>query len=149
MWPIEQDFLVFYAIYSVLFGVIVTALSVATKSKEDDKDPVLLCLLSGSVLFAVMQLMMPDALHAPGPVGQEGGSAEGDSFFGNFFVSLLQTFMLVFTTGPIKVWLDIKRGKTSINDLQADYQDNRGWLHKRLGVDQRGELLPERARGRP
>ena len=61
--------------------------------------------------------------------------------------TLAQSVVTIFVTGPIKVWLDIKRGKTSLNDLQTDFQDDKSWLHSKLGVDNRGNLFPNRDAG--
>ena len=61
---------------------------------------------------------------------------------------LAQTVAIIFVTGPVKVWLDIKRGKTSIAELASEIEDDRGWLHKKMGVDERPGLLPESDRPR-
>ena len=45
-----------------------------------------------------------------------------------------------FLTGPIKVWLDIKRGSTSLNELRDNLQDEKTWLHDELGLRRSGVL---------
>ena len=39
------------------------------------------------------------------------------------------------------MWLDIKRGKTSIKELHDDLQDEKTWVHTHLGAG-RGGVLP-------
>ena len=56
------------------------------------------------------------------------------------------TVVVIFTTGPIKVFLDVKRGKTSISEMKDNYEDQRGWFHKQMGVDERPSLFPDSMR---
>ena len=39
------------------------------------------------------------------------------SFFGVFLWELLTCFAVIFLFGPIKVWLEIKEGTTSLKDI--------------------------------
>ena len=43
--------------------------------------------------------------------------------------------------GPLKVYLDIKEGKTSAKKIIEEYEDERNLLHERLGV-RKPDLLP-------
>ena len=67
---------------------------------------------------------------------------------GDLARNLGQTVFVIFLTGPVKVWLDVKRGHTSLAELQSDMEDERSWLHKKMGVDERPGLFPESNRPR-
>ena len=58
----------------------------------------------GAFVFACLTLGWPNKL----PFG------ENSSFLGLFFKELIKNVILIFATGPLKVYLDVKRGKTSI-----------------------------------
>ena len=64
--------------------------------------------------------------------------------FGTIAMTLFQSVVTIFGTGPIKVWLDIKRGQTSLSEISTDLQDDQGWLHKKLGVENRSGVLPSK-----
>ncbi len=51
------------------------------------------------------------------------------------------TIMYVFMTGPLRVFIEIKEGKTSIKKILEDYNDERNVIHEKLGV-KRPDLLP-------
>mmetsp|Transcript_29229 Transcript_29229/g.36305 ORF Transcript_29229/g.36305 Transcript_29229/m.36305 type:complete len:152 (+) Transcript_29229:31-486(+) len=59
LWPIPQEMLLFYAVYSVLLAALSLGLKTALKVKEDDKDPVLQSVVGGSLIFVVLELFMP------------------------------------------------------------------------------------------
>ena len=69
-------------------------------------------------------------------------SNEEKSFFGVFIRELFACFAVIFTFGPIRVWLDIKRGSTSVRELQDGFEDRQTWMHKQMGIDT--NLLPEK-----
>ena len=64
-------------------------------------------------------MAMPGVVQTPGPfLGDDAESQPAErSLVATFFMNLFQTILTVFVTGPIKVALDIKSGKTSLNDL--------------------------------
>ena len=43
--------------------------------------------------------------------------------------------------GPLKIFLDIKEGKTSMKKIIEDYEDDRNMMHQKLGV-RKPDLLP-------
>ena len=51
------------------------------------------------------------------------------------------SILFLFMNGPLKVWLEIKEGRTSIKKLVEDYEDERTIAHTRLGV-KKPDLLP-------
>ncbi len=51
------------------------------------------------------------------------------------------TIVLIFMQGPLKIWLEVKEGKTSLKKMVDDYNDERNILHEKLGV-KKPELLP-------
>ena len=140
IWPISQDILVFHLLLSVGLGALSYGLKLAYKTKNDDKDPVLQAILGGSLLYTMLVFTMSSPFEAPGPVGPKSSTP---GFFSTLMTTLLQTVVTIFVTGWIKVFLDIKRGATSIGELQAGFEDERTWMHKKLGVDNRAGLFPE------
>ena len=44
--------------------------------------------------------------------------------------------------GPIRVWLEIKEGTTSIKEIQDGFEDRQTWMHKQMGIDT--NLLPDK-----
>ena len=61
---------------------------------------------------------------------------------GLFFIECIASVVLILTTGPFKVFLDVKRGATSIKEISDGYEDSRTWMHKQVGVDD--GILPNR-----
>ena len=147
-WPIPQEMLVFYIVFSILLGLLCFGLKAALIDKSDKKkNHVIQSVVCGSLLYVILECFMPSSVIAPGPIGA-GASPESSSFASDLAKNMGQTVFVIFLTGPVKVWLDIKRGDTSISELQADLQDERSWLHKKLGVDERPGLFPEDNRPR-
>ena len=147
-WPIQQEMLVFYIVFSILLGLLCVGLKAAFIDKDDKKkNHVIQSVVCGSLLFVILECFMPSSVIAPGPIGA-GASPESSSFASDLAKNMGQTVFVIFLTGPVKVWLDIKRGDTSISELQADLQDERSWLHKKMGVDERPGLFPEDNRPR-
>ena len=52
------------------------------------------------------------------------------SFLGEFFRELLTCIAVIFLFGPIRVWLDIKQGSTSLKDIQDGFEDRQTWLNR-------------------
>ena len=59
------------------------------------------------------------------------------SYFKTFFNTVLQVIVVIFASGPVKVFLDVKRGETSMKEMMDDMNDDRMWIHKTFGVDER------------
>lgn len=53
----------------------------------------------------------------------------------------LYTILFIFANGPLKIYLELKEGKTSIKKMLEDYEDERSVMHERLGV-KKHEVLP-------
>ena len=52
--------------------------------------------------------------------------------------------MYIFLNGPLKVFLEIKEGKTSVKKLVEEYEDERNIGHQRMRV-RKPDLLPSKA----
>ena len=95
VWPVPIETIVFSAVFCVLLGGLNIGLSQTSKEKDGNKDQVIPSLICGSLLFTILYKLMPHA-----------NLKEDDSgLFGMFFKETLQTVIIVFVTGPIKVWL--------------------------------------------
>ena len=65
-----------------------------------------------------------------------------------FFAILTECFytiVFIFINGPLKVYLEIKEGKTSLSKIKEDYEDERTIMHSRLGVLKKPDILPTNA----
>ena len=62
---------------------------------------------------------------------------------GETFSEIVKTIMYIFMNGPLKVYLEIKEGKTSAKKLIEEYEDDRSKFHEKLGL-KRPDLLPAR-----
>ena len=50
----------------------------------------------------------------------------GDMHLANVFVTeMFSTIAIIFATGPIKVFLEVQSGKTSVKDLKDGFEDRR------------------------
>ena len=49
--------------------------------------------------------------------------------------------MYIFLNGPLKLYLEIKEGKTSVKKLVEEFEDERNIVHQRMGV-KKPDLLP-------
>ena len=70
-------------------------------------------MLCSAIAFALLKQVMPDSTVSAGPINDE----KQATFIGHLISTFVQTVVVIFATGPIKVWLDIKRGKTSLTDI--------------------------------
>ena len=52
--------------------------------------------------------------------------------------------MYIFLNGPLKLYLEIKEGKTSVKKLVEEFEDERNIVHQRMGV-KKPDLLPSKA----
>ncbi len=62
-----------------------------------------------------------------------------DTFFDSW-----TTILYIFLNGPLKVYLEIKEGKTSVKKLVEEYDDERNIVHQRMGV-KKPDLLPSKS----
>ena len=65
----------------------------------------------------------------------------------NVIRELVQCIVTILTIGPVKVFLDVKRGETSLSDIQAEFQEEQYRFHQRLGVAERQGMFPDRDQG--
>ena len=112
IWPIDHDIIVFHLIFCIGLAVICHALKTALKKKESDKDPVFQSIVCSSILYTALFFTMPPAVFS--------ADSEKAGLFGTLFLTWFQSVVTIFVTGPIKVWLDIKRGQTSLADIRDD-----------------------------
>ena len=61
--------------------------------------------------------------------------------FQNFLAECFYTIVFIFLNGPLKVWLEIKEGKTSLKKILEDYEDERNLVHDKFGL-KKPDLLP-------
>ena len=54
---------------------------------------------------------------------------------------IVMTVAMIFINGPLKVYLEIKEGKTSYKKILEDYEDERNLIHEKFGV-KKPDLLP-------
>ena len=66
------------------------------------------------------------------------------SYMKTFLNTCFQVVFTLFLSGPVKIFLDVKRGETSLQEMQDDLQDDRSWFHKKMGVDERAPIFPDR-----
>ena len=106
---------------------------------KDEKagDRVLPSLVLSSLAYAFLANRWPENL----PQVDIGGVRK--SFWSMLLREFISTIVITFSTGPLKVWLDVKRGKTSLSEMKANYEDQRLFMHKSMGVDGRPGLFPD------
>ena len=120
-----MDMFMFNGFFCALLGVvsIFLKLKVEKGSEENKNDSVIPSIVLSALAYSVLATMWPMTLP----------HLDAESVRKPFMTLLIRevvsTIVVIFTTGPIKVWLDIKRGKTSVQELQENYEDQRGWLH--------------------
>ena len=69
------------------------------------------------------------------------------SILGETAAEIGYSILMVFLNGPLKVYLEVKEGKTSLKKMVEDYEDERTLAHKRFGV-KRADVLPTGVRQR-
>ncbi len=65
------------------------------------------------------------------------------------FTESLYTMLFIFINGPLKLFLEIKEGKTSIKKLVEDYEDERSLVHQKLLGMKKPDLLPTKDESKP
>jgi len=45
---------------------------------------------------------------------------------------ILSLFAFIFSSGPVKVWLDMQIGTTSIDKIVEDYEEKRSWASQQM-----------------
>ena len=135
---IDKNTLMFNGFFSAMLGAIAIVLKLKVEKGNEDNsgDSVIPSIILSSLAFAALTTMWPTPLtHL---------NLHEKSFMSVFLRAAISTIIVIFATGPVKVWLDVKRGKTSVAEMRDNYEDQRGWLHTRMGVDNRPGLLPDR-----
>lgn len=85
VWPIDQDTLIFYGIYSVLLGALSYGMKLTMK-KKDDKEPVFQCIIGGSIIFTIMLTLLEMPL-GPQKLPVEGKEQTPNTIFGTIFLT--------------------------------------------------------------
>ena len=99
-------------------------------------------ILSGLVIYTMLR-------HLTQFFPPEGTTATSDHAPVGLLGEFLTILVYIFTTGPIRVFLDTKIGNTSIEKLVEGYQEDRAQMHKKFGIDnQPNPLLPQGLRRR-
>lgn len=111
-----------------MLGAISVILKLKMEKKSDEGgsggDSVLPSIVLSSVAYAALATLWPMALpHI------ESESEGRKAFLSMLIREVISTIFVIFSTGPIKVYLDVKRGKTSIEEMKDNYAEQRGWLH--------------------
>jgi hypothetical protein len=65
-----------------------------------------------------------------------------ERFFFSMLTECFYTVAFIVINGPLKVYLEIKEGKTSIEKIKEDYEDERTLMHSRFGVTKKTGILP-------
>ena len=135
----QTDVILFNIVFCAMLGAINVILKAKIGGGNDEKagDRVLPSLILSSLAYATLASMWPENL----PQVDIGGARK--SFWSMLLREFISTIVLTFSTGPLKVWLDVKRGKTSLSEMRANYEDQRLWMHKNMGVDGRPGLFPD------
>ena len=130
-------------LFNIVFCSMLGAINVILKAKigdgkeENAGNRVLPSLVLSSLAYATLASMWPENL----PQVDIGGVRK--SFWSMLLREFISTIVITFSTGPLKVWLDVKRGKTSLSEMRANYEDQRLFMHKSMGVDGRPGLFPD------
>ena len=109
----QTDVILFNIVFCAMLGVISVVLKQKVGGGKEEKagDRVLPSLMLSSLAYATLASMWPENL----PQVDIGGSRK--SFLSMLLREFISTIVLTFSTGPLKVWLDVKRGKTSLSEM--------------------------------
>ena len=110
------DMLMFNGFFCAVLGAISVLLKLKIEKGAEDKsgDIVLPAIALSNLAYAALVTFWPMPLpHI----------ANDQTFMSLFFKEVFATILVIFSTGPIKVYLDVKRGKTSVGELKANYED--------------------------
>jgi len=69
-------------------------------------------------------------------------TATGDQANVGVIGEILSLFLYIFSTGPVRVWLDCQIGDNSVDKIMEEYAERRSDTDKYFGVDERPNLLP-------
>ena len=97
---------------------------------------------AGVAIFAIMRNLT--AIFPP-----EFVTATGDRANVGYVGEILSLFAFIFSSGPVKVWLDMQIGTTSIDKIVEDYEEKRSWASQQMGHDDRPDLLPKENKRKP
>ena len=118
--------------FELLYCLVLTVINQGMKEKGmEDYMMMRLVLASGTYMLMSSAGIFPQAAH------------EGQDFtlMSLFFTELLASIMIIFALGPLKVWLNIQSGETSLKDIKDGFEDRQVWMQKNLGV--KPTVLPE------
>lgn len=117
--------------FELLFCLVITIVHIGLK-EQGQGDNMLLKLACFTFIFTFMTR-----------VGIfENAAQEGMEYTaaGLFFSELFSTICVIFCFGPIKVWMDIQRGETSLKDIKDGFGERPTWMARNPG----DTVLPER-----
>jgi uncharacterized membrane protein YqgA involved in biofilm formation len=92
---------------------------------------VIILIAAGSLVGTVLKEMLI--------LGQAAGGIE--ALAKDVLYQGLNTIMLIFINGPLRLFLEIKEGKTSVKKLVEEFEDERNVVHQRFGL-KKPDLLP-------
>ena len=115
----QTDVILFNVVLCALLGMINVILSQKIGGGKEEKagDRVFPSLVLSSLAYATLATMWPEMLP------QIDNSGVRKSFFSLVLREFVSTIVVIFSTGPLKVWLDVKRGKTSLSEMKSNYED--------------------------
>ena len=119
-------------IFNALFVLIITVIA----KFMYDANPVQQIVLM-SLVYTGMNMAWPLQTYTPVSFPDTTRSE-----FALFMSEVFASIVIIFTTGPIKVYLDVKRGATTIKELSDGYEESQDWLHKKLGAQEDTGILP-------
>ena len=114
-WPIPPRTIIFNALYMSAIALIGYGLKLRYKKSPTDKDPVFSMIFCSCVLYMLIRKQLIYTQGWDETLFERNGPALG--YIG---WELSNTILLIFVTGPFKIWLDIKRGSTTLKDIETD-----------------------------
>ena len=107
-------------IFNVAFVSLITLIAKITYDANPIKQIVLMSLAYTGLLMA-----WPLAQYTPVSFPDTKRSD-----FSRFLTEVIASVIIIFSTGPFKVYLDVKRGATSVKQMKDEYEESQEWLHK-------------------
>ena len=114
LWPIPPRTIIFNILFMSAIAGFGHLLKMRYKKKSTDKDPVFRMILFGSTLYMIIRKQLINTQ------GWDGAFERNGPALGYLFWELTNSILLIFASGPFKLWLDIKRGSTSFKEIEAD-----------------------------
>ena len=107
-------------IFNVAFVFLITLIAKITYDANPIKQIVLM-----SLAYTVLLMAWPLAQYTPVSFPDTKRSD-----FSRFLTEVIASVIIIFSTGPFKVYLDVKRGATSVKQMKDEYEESQEWLHK-------------------